>query len=387
MNFKKIFESFKDKKFKYGGYATLMVAGVIAVLVAVNILVDQLPWKADLTREKLYSLSEQTYNVLQDLETEVMIYGLYEVGQENPTVEEILEKYRRGAKALDYEFVDPLRNPAFASDYAEDDQPPGENSLIVTAGDRFKVISQYDMVNYQSTDPNNPWEQRAQSLKVEQEITSAIIYVTSEEDLTIHYLTGHGEESLPFDMTEALERENYIVEELNLQMKTEIPEETDVLLIISPKNDITSREEGMIRDYLFERRGRAVIMIDFILKDYPNLNAVLKSYGVRINPVLVYERDANHHLPQIPIALFPEMPYHPITTSLRLNDMFIFMPYSQAVEELSTKRRTIEIEPLLQSTEESWAQVDLSAQQTEQTLQDPDGPFDLAVAVTDRGEG
>ena len=89
--FEKIFKSFKDKKFKYGGYATLMVAVVIAVLAAINILVDQLPWKADLTKEKIYSLSEQTYSILDSLEKDVMIYALYEVGRENPTVDEILK--------------------------------------------------------------------------------------------------------------------------------------------------------------------------------------------------------------------------------------------------------------------------------------------------------
>ena len=57
----KILDSFKDKKFKYGGYATLLVAIVLAILVGVNLLVDLVPLKADLTKEQLYSLSEQTY--------------------------------------------------------------------------------------------------------------------------------------------------------------------------------------------------------------------------------------------------------------------------------------------------------------------------------------
>ena len=60
---------------------------------------------------------------------------------------------------------------------------------------------------------------------------------------------------------------------------------------------------------------------------------------------------------------------------------------SQAISELPTKRRTIEIEPLLQSTEKSWGKVDMGSEATEQGLEDPDGPFDLAVAIIDSGEG
>jgi hypothetical protein len=384
--FEKIFRSFKEKKFKYGGYATLMVAVVIAVLAAINILVDQLPWKADLTKEKIYSLSEQTYSILDSLEKDVMIYALYEVGRENPTVDEILKKYKRHSKKIDFKYMDPLRNPAFASKYAEDDRPPGANSLIVTSGDRFKVISPYDMVNYAATDPNNPYDTQAQSLKIEQEITSAFIYVTSEKDTTIFYLTGHGEWQLPFDMSEQLERENYVVDELNLQTKTEVPGDTDILLIISPKQDITEREEEMIRDYLFERRGRVVIMIDYFLEEYPNLNAILKSYGVGIKRVIVVERDASRHYPQIPIALFPELPYHSITSSLNTNDMAVFVPRSQAIERLDIKRRTIEIEPFMVTSNKSWAKTDLESDYWEQTLNDPNGPFELAVTVTDKGE-
>ena len=50
----------------------------IAVLLVVNLLVEQLPVKFDLTRNKLFSLSEQTLDILEKLDRDINIYGLYE---------------------------------------------------------------------------------------------------------------------------------------------------------------------------------------------------------------------------------------------------------------------------------------------------------------------
>ena len=71
-----ILQSFKSKKFKYGGYATVMTAIVIAAVIVVNLLAGLIPLRLDLTRNKLYTLSEQTYDVLKNLDEDVTIYLL-----------------------------------------------------------------------------------------------------------------------------------------------------------------------------------------------------------------------------------------------------------------------------------------------------------------------
>jgi hypothetical protein len=80
------------------------------------------------------------------------------------------------------------------------------------------------------------------------------------------------------------------------------------------------------------------------------------------------------------------MPHHSITGALNKNDLLVLFPVSQAVEELEIKKRSITIEPLLVSSEKSFGKVDISSDNKDQTLSDPDGPFNLAVAITDEGE-
>jgi len=383
----KILDSFKAKKFKYGGYATLTVAFVLAILVAVNLLVDLVPLKADLTKEQLYSLSEQTFKILDRLEQEVEIFVLAQIGKENLMVQEILKKYDKRTDNIKVSQVDPYRNPGFAKQYEEEEgRTPGENSVIVTSGKKFKSISPWDMYNYRQTDPNNPFAQEASSSKIEQVLTGAILYVTSEKNPTIYLLQGHKESNLPYEMKVQLENDNYTINDLNLLLLEKIPDDADILLIISPKMDINESEEKKIREFLFDRGGSAFFMMDLGSDEYPNLIKLLGSYGIKIKPVLVMERADNRYIPQAPYALVPQMPHHSITSALTTNDLLVLFPVTQAIEELEIKKRNIKIEPLLVSSDKSFGKVDIAGENKEQTLNDPDGPFNLAVAVTDEGE-
>jgi len=381
-----LFDSFQSKKFKHGGYAALLVAVVLAVLVAVNLLVDLVPFRADLTKEKIYSLSEQTYNVLDNLEQEVDIYLLAEAGNETPTTETILQRYAARTDKLRLDSVDPLRNPGFAKQFEEEGNRPVVGSVIVTSGDRSRVISPYDMVNYRQADPNNPFSQQASSLKAEQVLTGAILYVTGAKQPVVYTLKGHRENGLPFDIRQAMENENYVINDLTLLTQDRVPDDADILAVISPKVDITEDEEEKIRDFLFRRSGSAFFMMDIQNEEFPNLADLIAGYGLDIERMIIFERDANHHVPKLPFALVPRMEDHTVTSGLESEDLLVLFPFSQAVREREIKRRSIEIEPLLTSTEKSYGKIDINTDNQEQTPQDPDGPFNLAVAVTDEGE-
>ena len=75
-----ILQSFKSRKFKYGGYATLLTLIVIAALIIVNLVADLIPVRMDLTWNKMYSLSDQTHDVLDNLQDDIMIHFIGEQG-------------------------------------------------------------------------------------------------------------------------------------------------------------------------------------------------------------------------------------------------------------------------------------------------------------------
>ena len=91
-------ESFKFRQLKYGGYATLITIAVIAALILVNLIAGQFPMQLDLTSAKLFSLSEQTNQVLDSIKTPVKFYGLWRPGEEDKSLVDVINLYMAKSK-------------------------------------------------------------------------------------------------------------------------------------------------------------------------------------------------------------------------------------------------------------------------------------------------
>ena len=367
-----------DKKVRYGSYSSLIAVVVIAILIIVNLVVDQLPFNWDLTANKLYSISEQTTNMLDGLEDDIDIIALYEKGTQRSIVDEILNRYTMYSKKVNLEYVDPIQNPGYMKQFEKEGESLSQGSLIVKSGDKFKTISRFDLYNY-SYQGDSP---RAESLVVEQRVTSAIMYVTSDDNPMIYSLQGHGETKMPYELSKQLENENYDIGELNLITEEKVPEDADMLFIMSPKRDLSEDEENKIREYL-ENSGRIVFIMDFLDVEIPRFEGILKSYGVGLSGAMAVEEDTNRFM-NFPIWLVPKLGGHEILKPIKSGDMFTLLPYAQPIEELDTKRRSLEIDSLLTTSDVAWGKTNLDEQDLEKSADSLSGPFDLALAVTDK---
>lgn len=375
-----ILDSFKDKKFKYGGYAALVTAVLICVLVLFNLLIDQIPVSIDLTINKKYSISDQTYNVIDNLTEDIVIYHLAQTGMENPIVDEILSKYVRRSKKITMEYIDPVRSPTRLKKYEKEGQSISEGSLIIDGADRFKIVSRYDLINY-SYDQQYQ-ETQAQSLAIEQRLTSALLYVSGGASATIYQLTGHREDSIPYEIYNQLELENYSIEDINLIVQESIPAEDSILVVNSPKLDISSTEEEKINAYL-SAGGKAFILVDLTANEMPNLDKLLNSFGVERQNAIIYEMDASRTAGGNPLFLLPAMKSHDIVYPLVRDGLQLVIPWALSIKERQLKRRTIEVTPLLTTSGRAYAKVDLESTVQVKEEGDLEGPFNIAVAVTD----
>lgn len=112
-------------------------------------------------------------------------------GSEDDTIEKLLEHYDELSDHIKVETKDPDLYPKFTSQYT--DQTVAANSVIVVCGDKSKVVSNSDMwetsTNYQT------YQTQTTGFDGEGQITSAITYVTSENNPKVYWVTGHGEAS------------------------------------------------------------------------------------------------------------------------------------------------------------------------------------------------
>ncbi len=379
----------KTTKLRFGGYATLLVVGALAVIIVVNVLVDQIPGKLDLTQNRLYSLSDDTYKILDGLKTDVTVTTIGKPGGEDPTVRTILQKYASRNRHVKLQTLDPELNPGWTKQYDPSGQGLSTGTLVVTAGKKYKTIGIYDMYNY-DTSNYNPMDPNSQpkltSLSAEQRITSALRFVTADKNVTLYVLTGHGEQTLEsLGMSGAVGNENYETKTLDFLTQTSVPADASIVLIMAPKKDVSAEDADKLRTYL-AGGGRAVILQDVITRgnELPHLAELLKSYGIEVRSTVVLEGDQNKVAGQNPLFVIPSLQYHDILSPLRTNNYDMVLIGAQSIGTLELKKKSLKIEPLLTSSARSFGKNDIAnAKSATKESGDASGPFTLAVAVTD----
>jgi ABC-2 type transport system permease protein len=371
----------KDKKLRYGGYSTLVTAIVIGLVLAVNVVVDQIPAKLDMTQRGFYSLSDQSRKILDGLKADVNIYEFAQTGKENKMLQELVFKYTNRSHKVTFKAVDPVRNPGFAKKYEKEGSAVGENSLVVASGTRFKVLSQFDLYNF-SYDQESQTQQ-VQSQQFEAQITSAILYCTTDDLPVVGTLTMHDESDLPYELRKQLELENYTLESVNLVTSKSVPDNVDLLVVNGPQRDLTADDVAALRSYL-EKGGRMILQVGLLQKELKGWNELLASYGLAVRNKLVVEQNAQRHYAQMPVFLIPELEVHDILSPLRSADMIVLMPFSVYIEQLELKKRTTEIESLLVTSDSAFAKSNLESEKTSFEPGDVNGPLHLAVAASDR---
>ena len=309
--------SINKKSLKNGSYSMAVTAIVIAILVVVNLIVGQIPEKytqVDVSTQKLYTISDETVSYLKNLDTDITIYHIVQSGNEDSILEKMLTKYKEESKHITVEKKDPVLYPNFTSQYTSDDV--SDNSLIVVAGDKSKVINYSDL--YETQVDYTTYQTNTTGFDGEGQIDSAISYVTSENLPVIYTLEGHEELELNSSLTDSLEKANYDVQSLNLLTQDAVPEDTGCLLIAAPQKDLSEEEAQKIITYM-EAGGKVMIFTEYTGTDMPNLKSVLENYGVTTGDGVIMEGDTGHYIMQRPYYIVPTIDSSDITSDIKSN--------------------------------------------------------------------
>lgn len=375
--------SIDKKSLKNGSYSMGITAIVIAVLVVINLIVGQIPEKytqVDVSTQKLYTISDTTVKYLKDMNTDVTIYHIVQSGKEDSVLEKMLTRYEEESKHIKVEKKDPVLYPNFTSQYTSDDV--ADNSLIVVAGEKSKVISYSDL--YETEMDYTTYQTNTTGFDGEGQIDSAISYVTSENLPVIYTLEGHEELELNSSLTDSLQKANYDVQSLNLLTQDAVTEDTGCLLIAAPQKDLSEEETQKIITYM-EAGGKVMIFTEYTGTDMPNLKSVLENYGVTTGDGVIMEGDTGHYIMQRPYYIVPTIDSSDITSDIKSNNRYVLAPISQPVKTLSDYRDTLQISSLLSTSDEAYIKTDVQNMTTyEKEDSDEEGSFQVGVSVTEQ---
>ena len=247
----------KNKKnLRHGTYSMGVVAVFVAILVVVNLLIQELPSKfreIDLSTQKMYSIGDQTKKLLKNLDKDVTLYYIAQNGSESSDIEKLLERYEESSDHVKVEKKDPAVNPKFTSQYTT--EGVNNNSVIVVSGDKNKVVDYNSMyetsVNYQT------YSSEVTGFDGEGQLTSAINYVTSDNMPVMYTLEGHDESTMSESLKDMIQKANIDIQSLNLLTMDTVPEDADCLFIFAPAKDISEDEAQKIISYL-ENGGKVM---------------------------------------------------------------------------------------------------------------------------------
>ncbi len=375
-------QMFTGRRFRAGGYATFAAAVVIVIAVLINMVVGALPadrTQIDVTAQELFTLSDQSKQIVRALDRDVTLSLLAYTGQEDERIVKLLDRYAALSDHVRVAYIDPAVSPSVLETYK--DEQLYANSVIVECGDKSKFVSYQDI--YQTDYSGYYYGGGVEtSFNGEGALTSAIHYATSDDMPKVYALTGHGEQALSASITGLMEDDNLETAELSLLSLEAVPEDADCVLIHAPATDLSEDEARMLIDYL-SSGGDVVLMTDYIPDgEMANLMKVTAHMGMAPQTGIVVEGDGSRSLRGYSYYLLPCIGTHEITTPIADAGYFVMTPMAQGIAETGEGTATTTV--LLNTSGSAYAKAaGYEMTTTEREDGDASGPFNVAVAAED----
>ncbi len=364
------------------GSVALVIAAVILLNLICTNLNDRFDLNLDLTASKMYSISQDTYDVLDSLEDDVTITILMSENDLSSStygnyVDILLDKYDNRTDRLSLSYIDPYQNPSAVEEFSELSSRVSEGSLIVQCGKQSRVLNLVDF--YDTSSDSSSGYTSVTGFCGESTLTSALLAVTSEDTPYAYILRGHNE-SVSSEFTGLLETSGYSVDELTLA-EEDIPDNSSVLVLSLPQKDYTEDELNALDDYV--KSGGDLLIFDGTESPtaLDHLYSYLREWGITVQSDMVLDAEYNISDARYILASLEETESNEAlyTTS----DQVIVTPDAKSLTvQIDDTINDRTVETLLSSRNTSYSRP-IKAETTydsyEKQDSDTDGPFALAA--------
>ena len=344
---------------------------LLMLVVVVNFLASGFHSRLDLTKEKRYTLSKATKQLLKNLNEPVMIdvflKGDFPSGFKKLSLSasELLKEFKEnGRRNIIYNFHEPDEIIAGDRKYTDTlvsmGAAPINLKVQLKAGEQQQYVFPVAWIRYKDRSALvdiytggkrviTPEELNSAEALMEYQFINAINKITQQTKTFVGYAVGNGEPAGPEvqDLIEGTLRPNYQLFTLNLPTQPSIPDTFKVLMIVKPTITFTEDEKFKLDQFIM-RGGKIIWMIDDLAAEMDslklnartvafernlNLTDQLFRYGARINPDLIMDLQCDFlpfiagGTPENPqyeflkwnyFPLFESKNNHPINKNLRL---------------------------------------------------------------------
>lgn len=354
---------FQSKQARAGSYSASYVIVFVAILAAVNYLGVQYNKTFDATEQQLYSLSDQTLRVLDELESDVRIYYV-DQRFSFPEARNSLVRYENASSKVTVQYVDPDGDPALAR--ALNVRTPG-STIVEIGASRSEAPS-----------------------TAEEDVTNTIIKAIKGEVKEACFLTGHGEAviedqdrlGLSLLAGEAVDA-NYSTRTISLLESPQLPASCNVVVVAGPTTAYLEPEIEILRQYA-NGGGRLLLLFDYDANS--GLEALASEFGLAVNEDLVIDQSGIGQLfggsPLAPVINNFD-PQHPIGRVMR--NVYAIFPMTRSISAESGANGWTSL-ALANTSADSFATAGFTIVDGKMTLSDSaqrtPGPITVAAAAS-----
>jgi gliding-associated putative ABC transporter substrate-binding component GldG len=300
---------------------------LLLILLGINLLASVMHSRIDLTREKRYTLSKATRDLLlavdDNVQIDVFLKGEFPAGFRKlaNSTEEFLQllKDRNGSK-IHYRFISPQEEmPGTGKTYEDSLNNLGASAINLTvqvkAGKENKRVYPVAVVTYKGKQSLvnlygggkrmiTAVEMNSAEALMEYQFAKALNGLVSSVKPFIAYSFGNGEpaDAKTYGLQEALQKD-YRLAILNINEQPLNPDTFKVLIVVKPSLQFSEKEKLKIDQYVMGG-GKLLLFMDGLIAEQDslryqpeiiaydrnlNLTDLLFRYGVRINPSLVMD--------------------------------------------------------------------------------------------------
>ncbi|MEW5820451.1 MAG: Gldg family protein [Cyanobacteriota bacterium] len=370
LDWKNIRESVSVRSAKYGTNTFVFVLVVFLIVCLLYIVAGKYRLKFDATVDSSNSLTSQSLKVISNLKDKVQIFGFVVKKKvlQRQNFRQLCDLYNYASQGkITCRLIEPDEHPALSREFGVNTKDPVYGFMSGEKKSKTRYL-------------------------LEEDFTSALIKIIRDHKKIIYFVSGHGEGNIESDndydfkkISSKLRASGYVPRNIFLPEITKIPDECNVLVIISPKTNFMQSEVDKINDYL-NRGGSVLLMMDPTSE--PALDKFLDQWGLAVDKNIIVDSISNFDSnPVVPLVRGYQK--HPIT-----QESYGTLPQTYFVEASSVRKTNqpsnLDIQKLFSATggyKYSYGETNIDKYQKERKLEfnhqeDIRGPLDMAYIVT-----
>ena len=365
----KFIEIIKKKWLINGTKTLILILLIIAVFLGINVWVQSLDLTPlDFSQEKLYTLTDESKERVKDIDKDINIYF---VGYDEDNADLTLAKqYHNANEKIKVEAVTSESRPDLVDKYGIES---GSSGIIVECGERYKVLTENDLVTYDST--------TYETISIaEEKLTSSILSVVTDDIPKVYFLEGYGEFVLSENMRYLnmyLENEVTEIDTLNILTTGKIPDDCDTLVITTPTTDFDEVATNAITDYI--NNGGNILWLNAAItneQNLPNVNKILAMYGVEPFSVgIIRETNTDKMVSGSPDLIIPELGYSNITEDLYSSGIIFINATKININEEELENQNVTETDILTTSDGAYFRTDFNNQSNSSSESEEKGSF------------